>query len=192
MQMIDLCFTDKPSDDEDDEYKAAEGSAAAAAAAAAEAAPPVPKSQSFFGGLGTSTGFSSAWSKVSDMTTSAVTKSTSWTSDLSKATSVDKDEFKEGEEIKEEGTEEAGAAAGGLFGGLGSGLGAGIGADLTSLVKVATDATTALKAKVSQHATILTEFSKEQENFIKNKGETTTDIVPAASEIKDDPQTPQT
>ena len=122
------------------------------------------------------------------MTSSAVTKSTSWTSDLSKAATADKaDEFKEGEEIKEE--EEEGnetSAGGGLFGGLGgglgSGLGAGIGADLTSLVKVATDATTAIKAKVSQHATILTEFNKEQENFIKNKGEsiqTTTDIEPA-------------
>ena len=117
------------------------------------------------------------------MTSSAVTKSTSWTSDLSKAATADKDEFKEGEEIKEEeeeGTETS--AGGGLFGGLGSGLGAGIGADLTSQVKVATDATTAIKAKVSQHATILTEFNKEQENFIKNKGEsiqTTTDIEPA-------------
>merc|ERR1719295_1640746 len=94
----------KPSDDEDDEYKAAAEAEKAPSASAAG----VPKSQSFFG-----TGFSSAWSKVSDMTSSAVTKSTSWTSDLSKAATADKDEFKEGEEIKEEEEEGTETSAGG-------------------------------------------------------------------------------
>jgi len=46
----------------------------------------------------------------------------------------------------------------------------GLGADLSSIVKVATDATSVIKAKV-QSTTLLSEFNREQEEFIKNKGE---------------------
>lgn len=156
----------KPSDDEDeDEAKPPESDSGNAGGA-------MPKSQSSFFSSGLTSGFSaasSAWSKVSDMTTS-VTKSTSWTSDLSGAAAKSDDGKKDHEEIDEEAKEEEGQ--GGLFGGLG----AGIGADLSSLVKVASDATTALKAKSANiiNATILNEFNKEQEEFIKNKGEPTT------------------
>lgn len=131
----------------------------------------IPKSQSSFFGTGLTSGFSgaasSAWSKVSDMTTS-VAKSTSWTSDLGAATATSDNEKNDHEGIDEEAKEEGQ----GLFGGLG----AGIGADLSSLVKVASDATTAIKAKSANiiNATILNDFNKEQEDFIKNKGETTT------------------
>jgi len=165
----------KPSDDEDEDtsYQKKDSEADKGDGGA------IPKSQSSFFGTaagGLTSGFSgfsasSAWSKVSDMTTSAVTKSTSWTSDLAAAaTAKSDDDKKDHEAIDEEAKEEEGQ--GGLFGGLS----AGIGADLSSLVKVASDATTAIKAKSQTiiNATILNEFNKEQEDFIKNKGETTT------------------
>ena len=76
----------------------------------------------------------------------------------------------------------AGAAGGSLFGG--------IGADLSSLVKVASDATEAIKAKAKDASAainstiLLNDFNREQEAFIKNKGEQlapmTTDIQPTS------------
>jgi len=61
--------------------------------------------------------------------------------------------------------EEEGSKKGGWTSSFG-----GLGADLSSIVKVATDATSVIKAKV-QSTTLLSEFNREQEEFIKNKGE---------------------
>ena len=47
---------------------------------------------------------------------------------------------------------------------------AGFSTALTSLGKAAADATTAIKDKVT-HANMLAEFNKEQDTFIKSKGE---------------------
>jgi len=188
----------KPSDDEDDDLPEDASPAGGTEEKKAEAATGVmPKSQSSwgFGGLGAGMGglnlggmssAASAWSKsVSD----TVTKSTSWTADLASAavgaagagTSKPSDAADDTKEQEGE-SNPAGAAGGSLFGG--------IGADLSSLVKVASDATEAIKAKAKDasaaiNSTILVnDFNKEQEAFIKNKGEQlapmTTDIQPTS------------
>jgi len=109
--------------------------------------PVPPKSSSSF--------FSSALSKLEDLTTT-------WTSEeavedevAAKATDAEatSEEAKTPEESKKGGWT--------TFGGLG---------DLSSIVKVATDATSVIKAKV-QSTTLLSEFNREQEEFIRNKGE---------------------
>merc|ERR1712055_1230933 len=90
----------KPSDDEDTSYQKKDSEADKGDGGA------IPKSQSSFFGTaagGLTSGFSgfsasSAWSKVSDMTTSAVTKSTSWTSDLAAAATAKSDDEKKDHE----------------------------------------------------------------------------------------------
>jgi len=184
----------KPSDDEDDDFAEGASSVKGTEEKKAEAASVMPKSQSAwgFGGIGAGMGglnlggmssAASAWSKsVSD----TVTKSTSWTADLASA-AVGAGTSKPSEaadDTKEQDGESnpAGAAGGSLFGG--------IGADLSSLVKVASDATEAIKAKAKDASAainstiLLNDFNREQEAFIKNKGEQlapmTTDIQPTS------------
>jgi len=169
----------KPSDDEDDDFAEGASSVKGTEEKKAEAASVMPKSQSAwgFGGIGAGMGglnlggmssAASAWSKsVSD----TVTKSTSWTADLASA-AVGAGTSKPSEaadDTKEQDGESnpAGAAGGSLFGG--------IGADLSSLVKVASDATEAIKAKAKDASAainstiLLNDFNREQEAFIKNK-----------------------
>ena len=88
--------------------------------------------------------FSDAWNKVGD-----IAKSAAWTSEPDQ---------EDGEKKEAAGSN----SGGGLLGGI---------PDLNSITKMATDATTALKEKVGQSASMLTDFNKEQEEFIKNKGE---------------------
>jgi len=150
----------KPSDDEDEECDPDKNQdnqeGTDESNAKVTATKPPPKSSSSF--------FSSAMSKFEDLTTT-------WSSTdqgqegQAAAAAADKDgkaaETAEGAAAAEGGEKKKPAGGWTAFGGLG---------DLSNIVKVATDATSVIKAKV-QSTTLLSEFNREQEEFIKNKGE---------------------